>query len=343
MSADSNATTRRAVSRMSRIAAHMGVGSQTGFEAAATSASRVVSQQPPVTVLVTGAAGQIAYSLVFLVAQGRLLGEETPIKLHLLDLPQFVGALQGLAMELEDCAFPLLRGVVCTGDLKEAFKGVDVALLVGSFPRQAGMERNDLLAKNAAIFKEQGRALDQYASKNVKVCVVGNPANTNALIAQACAPSIPKENFTALTRLDQNRAKGFLAKKLHVSPGQIHNAIIWGNHSSTQFPDVSHGQVSIDGRTVSLKEAVGGTEWVEKEFIPGVQQRGAAVIKARQKSSAASAANAVVGHVHDWLVGTPQGEWVSMGVYSDGSYGIPPGVIYSFPLTCSRGNWAIVQ
>jgi len=301
------------------------------------------ADKKPVTVLVTGAAGQIAYSLVFLIAQGRMLGEDTPIKLHLLDLPQFVGALHGLAMELEDCACPLLRGMVCPSDLKEAFTGVDVALLVGSFPRQAGMERNELLAKNAAIFKEQGKALDQCASKNVKVCVVGNPANTNALIAQTCAPSIPKENFTALTRLDQNRAKGFLARRLQVQPNHIHNAVIWGNHSSTQFPDVSHGYVDANGRRSALLAALGNDTWVEKEFIPGVQQRGAAVIKARQKSSAASAANAVVDHVHDWLVGTPQGEWVSMGVYSDGSYGIPPGVIFSFPLTCSRGKWSIVQ
>jgi len=296
-----------------------------------------------VTVLVTGAAGQIAYALVFLVAQGRMLGNRTPVKLHLLDLPQFVGSLRGLAMELEDCAFPLLQGVVCTGDLKEAFTGVDVALLVGAFPRQAGMERKDLLAKNAAIFKEQGQALDQYASKNVKVCVVGNPANTNALIAQICAPSIPRENFTALTRLDQARARGFLARRLQVSTSHIHNTIIWGNHSATQFPDINHGHVDVNGRRVPLREAIGNNDWVEKEFIPGVQQRGAAVIKARQKSSAASAANAVVNHVHDWLLGTPQGDWVSMGVYSDGSYGIPPGVIFSFPLICSRGNWAIVQ
>jgi malate dehydrogenase len=297
----------------------------------------------PTRVLITGAAGQIAYSLIFLVAKGDLLGSDHPIILHLLDIPFCLEGLKGVEMEIIDCAFPLLRGLVVTTDVKEAFSKVDYALLVGAFPRKEGMERKDLLEKNAGIFKEQGSALDQYASKNVKVVVVGNPANTNAYLAMKAAPSIPKENFSALTRLDHNRAKSQVAGRIKISPASVHNIVIWGNHSSTQYPDVSHGYVEIDGKKVAVKDAVKDDAWLQGEFISTVQQRGAAVIKARKFSSAASAAKAIVDHMRDWIYGTPQGEIISMAVRSDGSYGIPEDLIYSFPVTISDGKYSIVQ
>jgi len=294
-------------------------------------------------VLVTGAAGQIAYSLIFLVAKGDLLGPNTPIILHLLDIPFCQEALGGVVMEITDCAFPLVRGVVATTSVEEAFKDVEYALLVGAFPRREGMERKDLLLKNAAIFKEQGGALDKFAKKSVKVVVVGNPANTNAYLAMTNAPSIPRENFSALTRLDHNRAKAQIADRLHLPFTHVHNVIIWGNHSSTQYPDVSHGYVQCDSGKKPVREAIKDDAYLNGEFITVVQQRGAAIIKARKLSSAASAAKAIVDHMRDWIFGTSEGEMISMAVASDGSYGIPKDLIYSFPVTCKDGKYSIVQ
>jgi malate dehydrogenase len=302
-----------------------------------------MSQKPAVRVLVTGAAGQIAYSLIFQVARGDMFGPDQPVILHLLDIPMMIEVLNGVVMELDDCAFPLLQGIVATTNVKEAFENIKYALLVGAMPRKEGMERKDLLKANAAIFKEQGKALNDYAARDVKVVVVGNPANTNALIAMASAPNLPKENFTALTRLDHNRARGQIAKRAKVPVDQVHNAVIWGNHSSTQYPDVSQAYISDGSHKVSVRDAVKDDTWLHTEFITTVQQRGAAVIKARKLSSAASAANAIVGHMRDWVLGTASGEVVSMAVPSDGSYGVPEGIIYSFPVTCAGGKWKIVQ
>jgi len=297
----------------------------------------------PKRVLITGAAGQIAYSLVFLVAKGDLLGADQPVILHLLDIPFAQEALQGVVLEITDCAFPNVKGVVATTDVKEAFTGVDYALLVGAFPRKEGMERKDLMEKNASIFREQGGALDKYASKNVKIVVVGNPANTNAYLAMSAAPSIPKENFSALTRLDHNRAKAQIASRLHVSPSAVHNVVIWGNHSSTQYPDTTHASVDTQGGKQKANDAVNDLAYLQGEFITTVQQRGAAIIKARKLSSAASAANAIIEHMRDWIRGTPEGDFVSMAVRSDGSYGIPADLIYSFPVTTKNGTYSIVQ
>jgi len=302
-----------------------------------------MSQPTPTRVLVTGAAGQIAYYLIFLVAKGDLLGPNQPIILHLLDVPFCKEALGGVELEIIDCAFPLVHGVVATTDVKEAFTNVDLALLVGAFPRKEGMERKDLLEKNASIFREQGAALDQYASKNVKVVVVGNPANTNAWLAMNAAPSIPKENFSALTRLDHNRAKAQIAARAGVTAARVHNVVIWGNHSSTQYPDVSYGYVETASGKKSVKEAVNDQAYLQSDFITTVQQRGAAIIKARKLSSAASAAKAIIDHMRDWINGTPEGEYVSMAVRSDGSYGIEEGLIYSFPVTIKDGRYSIVQ
>jgi malate dehydrogenase len=292
----------------------------------------------PVRVAVTGAAGQISYSLLFRIASGSMLGPDQPVILQMLEITPALGALQGVAMELDDCAFPLLAGTVLTDDPKVAFKDADYALLVGARPRGPGMERKDLLEANAAIFSVQGKALNEVASRNVKVLVVGNPANTNSLIAQRNAPDLDPRNFTAMTRLDHNRALSQLAAKTGTSINDIRKMTIWGNHSSTQYPDISN-------TTVNGKAADGLVEraWYESEFIPTVQQRGAAVIKARGASSAASAANAAVDHMRTWALGTAEGDWVSMGVYSDGSYGIDKGLIYSFPVTCKNGDWSIVQ
>ena len=295
---------------------------------------------PPVRVAVTGAAGQIGYSLLFRIASGSMLGPDQPVILQMLEITPALGALDGVAMELEDCAFPLLAGMVKTDDADEAFGDVDVALLVGAMPRKEGMERADLLGANGGIFKPQGEALSRAAKRDVKVLVVGNPANTNALIAMRNAKDLDPGRFTAMTRLDHNRAVAQLAAKAGVHGTSITKMTIWGNHSATQYPDVFHAEV--DGR--SAFEAVGSDQaWLEGEFIPTVQQRGATVIKARGLSSAASAANAAIDHVRTWSLGTPQGDWVSMGIPSDGSYGVPEGIISSFPVTCTGGSYEIVQ
>ena len=295
---------------------------------------------PPVRVAVTGAAGQIGYSLLFRIASGSMLGPDQPVILQMLEITPALGALQGVAMELEDCAFPLLAGMVQTDDADMAFGDADVALLVGAMPRKDGMERSDLLSANGGIFKPQGEALSRSAKRDVKVLVVGNPANTNALIAQANAKDLDPGRFTAMTRLDHNRAVAQLAAKAGVHSTDVTRMTIWGNHSATQYPDVFHATVS--GKPAF--EAVGKDQaWLEGDFIPTVQQRGAAIIKARGLSSAASAANAAVDHVRSWALGTPAGDWVSMAVPSDGSYGVPEGIISSFPCTCEDGQYSIVQ
>ena len=293
----------------------------------------------PVRVTVTGAAGQIGYSLVFRVASGQLLGPDQPVILQLLEIPPAMGALEGVAMEIDDCAFPLVDSMVLTDDPNVAFEGTGVALLVGSRPRSKGMERKDLLEANGAIFTVQGRALNDHAADDLRVLVVGNPANTNSLIAMHSAPDVPNERFTAMTRLDHNRALSQVARRLGVSISEVTKMTIWGNHSATQYPDLFHCEVG--GRTAAA--AVDDQAWLEGEFIPTVQQRGAAIIEARGASSAASAANAAIDHVHDWVLGTPNGDWVSMAVPSDGSYGVPEGLISSFPITCAGGEWSIVQ
>jgi malate dehydrogenase len=293
----------------------------------------------PVRVAVTGAAGQIGYALLFRIASGQMLGDDQPVILQLLEIPQAIGALEGVRMELDDCAFPLLAGVVCTDQPTTAFDGVNYALLVGAMPRKEGMERADLLDANGKIFTVQGQALSDAAADDVKVLVVGNPANTNALIAMHNAPKIPHERFTAMTRLDHNRAVAQLARKVEAPVADITHLTIWGNHSATQYPDVLHAEVA--GK--SAWEALGQDQaWLADEFIPTVQQRGAAVIKARGLSSAASAANAAIGHVRTWALGTPTDDWTSMAVVSDGSYGVAEGLISSFPCTCSGGEYQIV-
>lgn len=292
----------------------------------------------PVRVAVTGAAGQISYSLLFRIASGEMLGKDQPVILQCLEITPALNALKGVAMELDDCAFPLLQGIICTDDPAVAFKDANYALLVGARPRGPGMERKDLLEANAAIFSVQGKAINDHAARNIKVLVVGNPANTNALIAQRNAPDLDPRQFTAMTRLDHNRAVTQLAQKLGISIGQVSKMTIWGNHSSTQYPDLFHAMV---GGNVAIEKVE--KTWFEKEFIPTVQQRGAAIIAARGASSAASAANAAICHMRDWALGTANGDWVSMGVYSDGSYGIEEGLIYSFPCVCKDGDWQIVQ
>jgi len=293
----------------------------------------------PVRVAVTGAAGQIGYSLLFRIASGAMLGTDQPVILQMLEITPALQALQGVVMELDDCAFPLLAGTVATDKAEEAFDGVDYALLVGSRPRTKGMERADLLEANGGIFGPQGKALSAKASRDVKVLVVGNPANTNCLIAQRNAPDLDPTQFTAMTRLDHNRAKAQIAKKAGVPVAEVGKVTIWGNHSATQYPDLYHAEVN--GKNAA--ELIGDQKWLESEFIPTVQQRGAAIIEARGASSAASAASAAIDHVHDWALGTPDGDWVSMAVYSDGSYGVAEGLISSFPVTCSDGKWSIVQ
>jgi malate dehydrogenase len=292
----------------------------------------------PVNVAITGAAGQIGYALAFRVASGQMLGPDQPINLHLLEITPALGTLQGVVMELNDCAFPTLNKIVATDDAKVAFKDCNVALLVGARPRGPGMERKDLLMANAQIFSAQGKALDAVADRNVRVLVVGNPANTNSLIAQRNAPNLNPRNFTAMVRLDHNRALSQLAEKTGTHISQIKHAIIWGNHSATQYPDLH--QATVNGKAaLSLVDQA----WYADTFIPVVQQRGAAIIKARGQSSAASAASAAIDHVRDWVLGTAAGDWVSMGVPSDGSYGIPAGVIYGYPVTCKNGEYQIVQ
>ncbi len=292
----------------------------------------------PVRVAITGAAGQIGYQLCFRIASGDMLGPDQPIILQLLEIPPALGALQGVVMELDDAAFPLLAGCVATADAETAFKGADYALLVGARPRGPGMERKDLIAENGKIFGPQGRALNDVASRDVKVLVVGNPANTNALIARAAAPDLNPDNFTAMTRLDHNRALAQLAARTGVHHSTIQRMIIWGNHSSTQYPDIRFSKVG--GKPApNLVD----NDWYRNTFIPDVQQRGAAIIKARGASSAASAASAAIDHMRSWSLGTKEGDWVSMAVPADGSYGIEPGVIYSYPCACRNGAYEIVQ
>ena len=297
----------------------------------------------PINVVVTGAAGQIAYSLLYQLAAGSVFGANQPVNLRLLDIPGMMKVLDGVVMELEDLAIPLLREVVPTADPAVAFKDVAAAFLVGAMPRREGMERKDLLAANVAIFKVQGEALDKYARKDVKVLVVGNPANTNALICSHYAPSIPKQNFTAMTRLDQNRAQAALAARLGVQVDKVKNVIIWGNHSSTQYPDAAHATVSLQSGTKPVVSSVNDDNWLNTAFVETIQKRGAAVIAARKMSSAMSAAKAAGDHMRDWWVGTKAGEWVSMGVLSDGSYGIPKDIVFSFPVTIENGQYKIVQ
>ena len=292
----------------------------------------------PVRVTITGAAGQIGYQLAFRIASGQMLGSDQPVVLQLLEIPPALPALHGVVMELDDCAFATLAGIVATDDPNVAFKDSDYALLVGARPRGPGMERKDLLEANAQIFSVQGKAINDHASRGIRVLVVGNPANTNALIAQANAPDVDPRNFTAMTRLDHNRAMGQLAAKTDSHVSDICQMTIWGNHSATQYPDVSHA-------TVAGKPAAGlvDEDWLSTEFIPTVQQRGAAIIKARGASSAASAASAAIDHMHDWALGTADDDWVSMEIPADGSYGVEPGVIYSYPVRCRGGDYEIVQ
>nr|AIT70196.1 malate dehydrogenase [Symphyocladia latiuscula] len=302
----------------------------------------------PLRVLITGAAGQIAYSLLYSIAKGDVFGANQPIALHLLDIEVMNNVLNGVVMELQDCALPLLKEVIATHEYPKAFKDVDVAILVGAMPRREGMERKDLLKANVKIFKGQGEALNQYAKKTAKILVVGNPANTNCFICRKYAPSIPSENFTCLTRLDQNRAQGQIAQKLKesnvlVSSLDVSNVTIWGNHSSTQYPDVNHAVVNIQGKAVPAREAVKDDNYLDGAFIETVQKRGAAVIAARKLSSAMSAAKAICDHMRDWWTGTAAGQWVSMGVVSDGSYATETGLVFSFPVNISGGAWSIVQ
>ena len=292
----------------------------------------------PVRITVTGAAGQISYSLLFRIAAGEMLGPNQPVILQMLEITPALDALKGVAMELEDCAFPLLVSMICTDDAGQAFKGADYALLVGARPRGPGMERKDLLEANAAIFSAQGKAINDYASEYIKVLVVGNPANTNALIAQRNAPNINPRQFTAMTRLDHNRAMSQIANKTESSINDISHMTIWGNHSATQYPDLYHARVAGKSAIDMVDQ-----EWFENDFIPTVQQRGAAIIAARGASSAASAANAAIAHMRTWALGSAENDWISMGVISDGSYGIADGLIYSFPCTCVNGDWTIVE
>jgi len=292
----------------------------------------------PVRVAVTGAAGQISYSMLFRIAAGEMFGDDQPVILQLLEITPALDALNGVVMELDDCAFPLLQDVVATDDAEKGFGDADYALLVGAKPRGPGMERKDLLQENAKIFTAQGKALNAAASRKVKVLVVGNPANTNALIAQSNAPDLDAKRFTAMTRLDHNRAIAQLAARTGSHSSKVRKMIIWGNHSATQYPDIHHA--TVDGDAAMDKVDM---KWIEDDFIPTVQQRGAAIIKARGASSAASAGSAAMDHMRSWALGTPEGDWVSMGVPADGSYGIEEGVIYSYPCTCREGRWEIVQ
>ena len=292
----------------------------------------------PVRIAVTGAAGQISYSLLFRIAAGEMSGPNQPVILQMLEITPALDALKGVAMELEDCAFPLLASMICTDDAEQAFKDADYALLVGARPRGPGMERKDLLEANAAIFSAQGKAINDYASEHIKVLVVGNPANTNALITQRNAPNINPRQFTAMTRLDHNRAMSQIANKTESSINDISHMTIWGNHSATQYPDLYHARVAGKSAIDMVDQ-----EWFENDFIPTVQQRGAAIIAARGASSAASAANAAIAHMRTWALGSAENDWISMGVISDGSYGIADGLIYSFPCTCDNGDWSIVE
>jgi malate dehydrogenase len=293
----------------------------------------------PVRVTVTGAAGQIGYALLFRIASGQMLGPDTPIQLSLLEIPDAVKAAEGTAMELDDCAFPLLRGIDIHDDPKPAFEGTNVALLVGARPRGPGMERSDLLEANGGIFKPQGEAIAAGAADDIRVLVVGNPANTNCLIAMSNADGVPSERFTAMMRLDHNRAVAQLASKVGVPVSQVTRMTVWGNHSTTQYPDLVNARVNGD----SAWDVVDDETWIAEEFIPRVAKRGAAIIEARGASSAASAANAAIDHVHDWVLGTPDGDWASMGVPTDGSYGVEEGIVAGLPCSCANGEWSVVE
>jgi malate dehydrogenase len=293
----------------------------------------------PVKVAVTGAAGQIGYSLLFRIGSGAIFGPDTPVELRLLEITPALGALEGVVMELDDCAFPALAGIEIGDDPNVIFDGANLALLVGARPRTKGMERGDLLEANGAIFTGQGKAINDHAADDIRILVTGNPANTNALIAMSNAPDVPRERFTALTRLDHNRAVGQLAKKSGAAVADVRKVTIWGNHSATQYPDIFHAEVA--GKNAA--DARGDQAWLENDFIPTVQKRGAAIIEARGASSAASAANATVDAARDWLHGTADGDWTSMAVASDGSYGVAEGIISSFPVTTSGGDWTVVQ
>jgi len=298
----------------------------------------------PINVCVTGAAGQIAYSLIYIVAKGEVFGPEQPINFLLLDIPPMMGVLEGVVMEIQDCAFPLVREVVATADAGIGFKDCDAAFLLGAMPRREGMERKDLLQANCKIFEAQGAAMDKVAKKTCKILVVGNPANTNALILSTYAPSIPKENISAMTRLDQNRATGQIAAKLGVPCTDVNNLIIWGNHSGTQFPDAAHATVTVGGQSMSVYDAVKDDNYLKMDFVKIVQSRGAAVIKARKLSSAMSAAKAACDHMRDWWCGTPEGVYVSMAVISKGNtYGVDENLMFSFPCTVKDKTWAIVD
>ena len=293
----------------------------------------------PIRVAVTGAAGQIGYSLLFRIASGAMFGPDQPVALNLIEVGPGLNALAGVVMELQDCAFPLLTDVVATGDLNEGFKDADWCLLIGAVPRKDGMERKDLLEANAQIFTVQGKALNAVASRNVKVVIVGNPANTNALITQMSAPDLPAANITALMRLDHNRALGQIADKTGIHTSKLNKMTVWGNHSVTQYPDIS----CLEADGAKIWPTINDQAWLADSFIPTVAKRGAAIIEARGFSSAASAANAAIEHMRDWALGTPAGDWTTMGIPSDGSYGIPEGVVYGFPVTCSNGTYSIVQ
>ena len=293
----------------------------------------------PVNVTVTGAAGQIGYALLFRIASGHLLGPDVPVRLRMLEITPALKAAEGTAMELDDCAFPLLAGIDITDDARAAFDGVNVALLVGARPRTAGMERGDLLSANGGIFKPQGEAINAGAADDVRILVVGNPANTNALIAASHAPDVPKSRFTAMTRLDHNRALSQLATKTGSTVSEISKLTIWGNHSATQYPDIFHAEIKGENAAAVVNDQA----WIESTFIPTVAKRGAAIIEARGASSAASAANAAIDHIYSWVNGTPAGDWTSAGIVSDGSYGVPEGLVSSFPVTSSGGEWEIVQ
>jgi len=293
----------------------------------------------PVRVAVTGAAGQIGYAILFRVASGQMLGADTPVHLSLLEIPDAVKAAEGTAMELDDCAFPLLAGVDIDDDPARAFDGANIALLVGARPRAKGMERKDLLEANGGIFQPQGRALNDHAASDIKVLVVGNPANTNCLITKSNAPDIPAERFTAMMRLDHNRAIAQVARKTGAAVSEVRNMTIWGNHSTTQYPDIFHAKV----KGQDAADAIGDQKWLEEEFIPTVQKRGAAIIEARGSSSAASAANAAIDHVRDWVLGTPDGDWVSMAIASKGDYGLQEGLVSSFPVKCANGSHEVIE
>lgn len=298
-----------------------------------------MSSKAPLKVTVTGAAGQIGYAILFRIASGQMLGEDQPVHLNLLEIPDAVKAAEGTAMELDDCAFPLLSGVDITDDPIEAFDGVNIGVLVGARPRGKGMERSDLLEANGGIFRPQGEAINAGAADDVKVLVVGNPANTNCLIAMSNAPDVPRERFTAMVRLDQNRATAKLAERVGASVADVTCMTVWGNHSTTQYPDLVNARV--DGK--SAWDEVADEAWIADDFIPTVASRGAAIIDARGASSAASAANAAIDHLHDWHLGTAEGDWASMGVPSDGSYGVPEGLVSGFPVRCDAGEWKIVE